>query len=201
MQWIWQKNNIDTAQSEQPIEWNERYSNNATYAADGVTQTVQPIQQMSVTQFNRYSRWEWLSSTDTAHECPNATDRTDEIDSIQKTPQMRVTQFNCYSKWEWLSSTDTAHECPNATDTADEIDSIQKTPQMRVTQFNCYSRWEWLNSTDTTHESVSMQPIQQMYMTHNVQQINKWTWHRKYNRQSWWTCHLHWRCIFHADSI
>ena len=159
MQWIWQKNNIDTAQSEQPIEWNERYSNNATYAADGVTQTVQPIQQMSVTQFNRYSRWEWLSSTDTAHECPNATDRTDEIDSIQKTPQMRVTQFNCYS------------------------------------------RWEWLNSTDTTHESVSMQPIQQMYMTHNVQQINKWTWHRKYNRQSWWTCHLHWRCIFHADSI
>jgi len=39
----------DTAQSEQPIEWNQRDSDNATYKADDVTQTEQPTQQMRVT--------------------------------------------------------------------------------------------------------------------------------------------------------
>jgi hypothetical protein len=42
------KRKTDIAQSEQPIEWNERDSNYATYTADDVTQTVQPTQQMRV---------------------------------------------------------------------------------------------------------------------------------------------------------
>jgi len=47
------KSKTDTAQSEQPIEWNQRDSDIATYTADDVTQTEQPTQQMKVTQFNR----------------------------------------------------------------------------------------------------------------------------------------------------
>ena len=43
------KSKTDTAQSEQPIEWNEREANNATYKTNGVTQTVQLTQQIRVT--------------------------------------------------------------------------------------------------------------------------------------------------------
>jgi len=43
------RSETDTAQSEQPIEWNQRDSDNATYTTDDVTQTEQPTQQMSMT--------------------------------------------------------------------------------------------------------------------------------------------------------